>query len=81
MRLFPPQTAARSLESHRSIPENWLTAYQALFLIAEMQPGHSVLIHAGASGVGLAAIQLAKTFGAGLVIATAGTDDVSRLAL
>ncbi|GAA5901525.1 hypothetical protein JCM6882_006304 [Rhodosporidiobolus microsporus] len=58
-----------------AVPENWLTAYQALFLIADLQPGQSVLIHAGASGVGLAAIQLAKAFGAGLVIATAGTDE------
>ncbi|KAL8292030.1 hypothetical protein RQP46_001496 [Phenoliferia psychrophenolica] len=58
-----------------SIPENWLTAYQALFLIAEMKAGQSVMIHAGASGVGLAAIQLAKSFGAALVIATAGSDD------
>ncbi|GAA5960392.1 hypothetical protein JCM21900_003538 [Sporobolomyces salmonicolor] len=58
-----------------AVPENWLTAHQALFKIAEMQPGQSVLVHAGASGVGLAAIQLAKTFGAELVIATVGTDD------
>ncbi|GAA6027352.1 hypothetical protein JCM8097_002619 [Rhodosporidiobolus ruineniae] len=58
-----------------AVPENWLTAYQALFLIADLQPGQSVLIHAGASGVGLAAIQLAKTFGASLIIATAGTDE------
>lgn len=47
-----------------SIPENWLTAFQALFLITDLQPGQTVLIHAGASGVGLAAIQLAKAFGA-----------------
>ncbi|GAA5835654.1 hypothetical protein JCM11251_002986 [Rhodosporidiobolus azoricus] len=58
-----------------AVPENWLTAYQALFLIADLQAGQSVLIHAGASGVGLAAIQLAKSFGASLVIATAGSDD------
>lgn len=58
-----------------SIPENWLTAYQALFLIAELKAGQSVMIHAGASGVGLAAIQLAKSFGASLVIATAGSDE------
>ncbi|KAK4703350.1 NADPH:quinone reductase, partial [Phenoliferia sp. Uapishka_3] len=58
-----------------SIPENWLTAYQALFLIAGMKPGQSVMIHAGASGVGLAAIQLANSFGASLVIATAGSDE------
>lgn len=45
-----------------AIPENWLTAWQAMYTIADLQPGASVLIHAGASGVGLAAIQLAKTF-------------------
>ncbi len=38
--------------------------YQALYWVAQTQPGDSVLIHAGASGVGLAAIQLAKAFGA-----------------
>ncbi|KWU46094.1 quinone oxidoreductase putative [Rhodotorula sp. JG-1b] len=64
-----------SWEQAAAVPENWLTAWQALFLIAEMKPGSKVLIHAGASGVGLAAIQLAKTFDAGLIIATAGTDD------
>jgi NADPH2:quinone reductase len=37
-----------------------------------MQPGETVLVHAGAGGVGLAAIQLAKTWGAGKIIATAG---------
>ncbi|KAM0749912.1 putative quinone oxidoreductase [Meredithblackwellia eburnea MCA 4105] len=59
-----------------AICENWLTAYQALFFIAGMKPqGAKVLIHAGASGVGLAAIQLAKSFGAETVFATAGTDD------
>jgi NADPH:quinone reductase-like Zn-dependent oxidoreductase len=58
-----------------AIPENWLTAYQALYLIAEKKPEDSVLIHAGASGVGLAAIQLAKSFDKGQIFATAGTDD------
>lgn len=47
-----------------SICENWLTAYQALFLIADLKPGQSVLVHGGASGVGLAVIQLALSFGA-----------------
>ena len=55
-----------------AIPEAWLTAFQALFLIAEMQQGARVLIHAGASGVGVAANQLAKGFGAKEVFTTAG---------
>lgn len=53
--------------------KNWIcTAFQALFLIAEMKEGARVLIHAGASGVGIAAIQLAKGFGAKEVFTTAG---------
>jgi len=43
-----------------AIPEVFLTAYQALFAIGQLEPGQNVLIHAGASGVGTAAIQLAK---------------------
>ncbi|GAA6063132.1 hypothetical protein JCM10212_002335, partial [Sporobolomyces blumeae] len=58
-----------------AVMENWLTAYQSLFTISDMKEGQSVLIHAGASGVGLAAIQLAKSFGAEHVFATAGTDE------
>jgi len=44
-----------------AVPETFITAYQALFLLAELQPGETVLIHAGASGVGTAAIQLARS--------------------
>ena len=47
------------------------TAYSALRYCADMCAGEIVLIHAGAGGVGLAAIQLAKAWG-GKVIATAG---------
>ncbi len=46
------------------IPEVFLTAYQALFLLGHVAPGDQVLIHAGASGVGTAAIQLAVRAGA-----------------
>jgi NADPH:quinone reductase-like Zn-dependent oxidoreductase len=56
-----------------SIPEAWLTAFVNLFLEGRLQKGENVLIHAGASGVGTAAIQLAKSAGA-IVITTAGTN-------
>lgn len=39
-------------------------AYQALVLIAELKKGGNVLVHAGASGVGVSAIQLARFYGA-----------------
>jgi putative PIG3 family NAD(P)H quinone oxidoreductase len=56
-----------------AIPEAFLTAYQTLKLLGELSAGESVLIHAGGSGVGTAAIQLAKKFGAKDIIVTAGS--------
>ncbi|KAL2912222.1 hypothetical protein HK105_208290 [Polyrhizophydium stewartii] len=53
-----------SLDEASAIPEVWFTATQALFLVNRLQPGEDVLIHAGASGVGTAAIQLARQHGA-----------------
>ncbi|KAK0549167.1 hypothetical protein OC846_004186 [Tilletia horrida] len=58
-----------------SVPEVWFTAFQALRLLNNIQKGDDVLIHAGASGVGLAAIQLARDFGANKVFVTAGSQD------
>ncbi|KAF8578924.1 quinone oxidoreductase [Ramaria rubella] len=55
-----------------AIPENWLTAFQAL-TIAEIKAGDNALIHTGASGVGLAANQLARHWKAKNVITTAST--------
>jgi putative PIG3 family NAD(P)H quinone oxidoreductase len=43
------------------LAEVFLTAFQSMFEVADLQANQNVLIHAGASGVGLAAIQLAKT--------------------
>lgn len=47
-----------------AIPEAFLTAFQALVWIAKLQPAETLLIHAGASGVGTAALQLARLIGA-----------------
>ncbi len=55
-----------------AVPEVFLTAFVNLFLEAQLQPGETALIHGGASGVGTAAIQLARAAGC-RVIATAGT--------
>jgi len=62
-----------SLEEAAAIPEAYFTAYQALVWLGKIEPGERVLVHAGASGVGMAAIQLARQVGA-TVFATAGTD-------
>lgn len=58
-----------------SIPENFLTAFQALVLVAELEKGDNVLVHAGASGVGVAAIQLARMYDATTVTATVSTQE------
>lgn len=67
-----PLPAHWSYAEGAAIPEVWLTADTNLFQEGEMQAGETVLIHAGASGVGTAAIQLAREMGA-RVAATAGT--------
>lgn len=45
-----------------AIPEVYATAWLNIFQLAKLQPGEKVLLHAGASGVGSAAIQLCKAF-------------------
>ncbi|KAJ7081593.1 quinone oxidoreductase [Mycena belliarum] len=58
-----------------SIPECFLTAFQALVVYGEIKQNEDVLVHAGASGVGIAAIQLARFNGAKTVTATASTKE------
>lgn len=57
-----------------SIPLAWLTAWESLVDRAKLQHNQTILIHAGAGGVGFLAIQLAKHFGA-QVITTVSTQD------
>jgi acyl transferase domain-containing protein/NADPH:quinone reductase-like Zn-dependent oxidoreductase/NAD(P)-dependent dehydrogenase (short-subunit alcohol dehydrogenase family)/acyl carrier protein len=57
-----------------TIPITFLTAEYALNRLGKMKAGERVLIHAGAGGVGLAAVQLAQRAGAE-VFATAGSDE------
>lgn len=57
-----------------TFPTAWLTAGHALFDVAGVSIGETVLVHAAGSGVSVAGIQLAKRAGA-TVLATAGTED------
>ncbi|MCL6454482.1 MAG: NAD(P)H-quinone oxidoreductase [Alicyclobacillus sp.] len=61
-------------EQGAAIPEVFLTAYLNLIDLAGCQGGDTVLIHAGASGVGTAAIQLAREVGA-VSLVTAGSPE------
>jgi NADPH2:quinone reductase len=58
-----------------------LSAWHLLRTSSKLEPGESVVVHAAAGGVGSLAVQLAKRFGAGRVIATASTEDKRALAL
>lgn len=63
-----------SFEAAATVPTVFFTVYYALKHLAHLQAGERVLIHGGAGGVGLAAIQLAKHMGAE-VFATAGSPE------
>jgi NADPH2:quinone reductase len=56
------------------VPIAFGTADDCLFEFGHLQPGETVLVHAAAGGVGIAAVQLAKRAGA-TVVATASSDD------
>lgn len=68
-----PMPKNLSFEEAASIPLVFLTAWQMLVTKAKVKPGDWVLILAAGSGIGIAAIQIAKLFGA-TVIATASRD-------
>jgi NADPH2:quinone reductase len=57
-----------------ALPETFFTVWQNVFEIAKLQPGETLLVQGGSSGIGVTAIQLAKAIGC-TVIVTAGSDD------
>lgn len=64
-----------SFEEAAAIPEVFLTAYQNLFWHGKLEEKESVLIHAGGSGVGTAAIQLARQLVDAKILTTAGSKE------
>lgn len=63
-----------SFNEAAALPEVFATAYLNLFIEGALQPGETALLHAGASGVGTAGIQLCKAFGSSVFV-TAGSDE------
>ena len=57
-----------------AVPEVFFTANETLFTLGRLEAGETVLIHAGASGVGTAGIQMARQAGA-RVLVTVGSDE------
>ena len=72
-RMLMPVPAEMSLEQAAAVPEAYFTAWDALTDKGGLKAGETVLVHAGGSGVGTAAIQLARFLGAGRVFATTRT--------
>jgi putative PIG3 family NAD(P)H quinone oxidoreductase len=69
-----PVPAGLSVLEAASLPENFFTVYDNVFNRGRLKAGETFLVHGGSSGIGLAAIQLAKLFGA-TVYTTVGSDE------
>ena len=76
-RQLMPVPATVSLADAAAIPEVFVTAFDALVAQGGLTTGRTALVHAGASGVGTAAIQIAKAIGARIVVTTS-TGKVER---
>lgn len=58
-----------------AVASAYFTADAAIMTLGRLQPGESVLVHAAAGSYGSAAVQLCRAYGAGTIVATAGTQD------
>jgi NADPH2:quinone reductase len=67
-----PVPAGLTLQQAAILPETFFTVWLNVFQRAALQPGETILVHGGASGIGTTAILLASAFGA-RVLTTAGT--------
>ncbi len=72
-----PLPETLSYEQGAAIPVNYLTAYQMLIQMGAMKSGERVLVHSAAGGVGLAAIEMCKIYGAEVI----GTASASKHAM
>jgi NADPH2:quinone reductase len=68
-----------SIEQAACVPVAYGTAHDCLFEFGRLQAGETVLIHAGASGVGVAAIQMAKQAGARVIATASSAQRLARL--
>jgi NADPH2:quinone reductase len=69
-----PVPAGLSDVQAAALPETFFTVWQNVFEIARLQPGETLLVQGGSSGIGVTAIALAKALGS-RVIVTAGSDE------
>jgi NADPH2:quinone reductase len=75
-----PVPAGWSMAEAASLPETFFTVWSNVFERARLQPGESLLVHGGSSGIGVTAIQIAKALGS-KVLVTVGSADKARACL
>ncbi|MFF4256293.1 NAD(P)H-quinone oxidoreductase [Streptomyces sp. NPDC001663] len=68
-----PVPKGLDLKQAAALPEVVCTVWSNVFMIAQLRPGETLLVHGGSSGIGTMAIQLAKAIGAKVAV-TAGTE-------
>jgi len=69
-----------SMVEAASLPETFFTVWSNVFERARLQPGESLLVHGGSSGIGVTAIQIAKALGS-TVLVTVGNADKAKACL
>ena len=75
-----PVPAGLSMTEAAAIPETYFTVWTNVFQRGGLKAGEKLLVHGGSSGIGTTALQLAKQFGA-FVIVTAGSDEKCKQCL
>lgn len=73
-----PVPAGLALTEAASLPEALFTVWTNLIDTARLKSGETVLIHGGASGIGTAAIQLARALGAEVLVTAGGAENCQR---
>ncbi|CDH45275.1 MAG: NAD(P)H-quinone oxidoreductase [Candidatus Competibacteraceae bacterium] len=71
-----PIPAGLTVQQAAALPETFFTVWSNVFDRARLQPGESLLVHGGASGIGTTAIQLAKTLGSRVFATVGGSEKI-----
>ena len=77
-RMAMPIPEGWSFAQAAAVPEVYFTAQETIFTLAGLQRGETILIHAGASGVGTAGIQMARETGATVLVTAGSAEKIQR---
>ena len=78
VRMAMPIPSGWSFTEAAAVPEVFFTAQETLFTLAQLRAGETVLIHAGASGVGTAGIQMARETEADVLVTAGSAEKIAR---